>query len=261
MAHTLPQRMESYEESFNTKIISRIPIIIKIDGRSFSRVTKNITKPYCHSTMTIMANTMLNLVKQIDGAVFGYQYSDKIILVLKNDRSDNEDPWFGNQIQLMCSVASSMATSFFLTLMWGIENPPELEGDISFKCHVFGVPSIIEAANYILYHQFCCVNQAITEVLYTVVGQKNVSGMTYESRKQLLDNAGVSVDDYPNAFRYGVASYVAPKLIRSGGVEHTQHKWQLDFDVPVFSDKKSREHLITILDTGTDIFRPERDML
>jgi tRNA(His) guanylyltransferase len=82
MAQTLQQRMIAYEESTSQRIISRIPVIIKIDGWSFSRVTKNLPKPFCHKTMAMLNGTMISLVKQIDGAVFGYQYSDKIIIGL-----------------------------------------------------------------------------------------------------------------------------------------------------------------------------------
>jgi tRNA(His) 5'-end guanylyltransferase len=110
MAQSLQHRQLAYENSYNQTIISRIPVIIKIDGRSFTRVTKNIPKPFCQKTMLLFNSTMVSLAKQIDGVMFGYQYSDKIILVLRNDRSPDETPWFGNHIQKMSSSAASIST-------------------------------------------------------------------------------------------------------------------------------------------------------
>ena len=261
MAQTLKQRMSSYEESTSIKIINRIPIIIEIDGRSFYKITRNVQKPFCSRTMEILSGTMLSLAKKISGSVFGYQYSDKIILVLRNDRSENEDPWFANETQAMCSAASSMATYEFMNLLWQIDKPPNLEGDISFKSRVFGIPSIKETINYIIYKQYNCMQYAINETVYSVLGRGSViDNIGIDERKSLLDKAGVSLDKFPASFHHGSAVYVKPKLIHTDNGVATQHKWLLDFDVPLFVEKKNTERLVTILSTGSDIWRPERDL-
>lgn len=260
MAQTLQQRMLSYEESTTSKIISRIPVIIKIDGFSFSRLTKNISKPFCHKTMTMLNQTMLSLVKQIDGAVFAIQYSDKIIIVLRNDRGENEDPWFGNDVQSLCSIASSKATYEFLNQLWEIDSPPSLEGDILFKAKVFALPNTNEVINYIIYTQYCSMQYAINETVYSIIGRKSIDGLDLESRKKILDEAGVPFDTLPESFRNGVAAYITPKLVHTAQGEVTHHKWMLNFQTPLFVGEKDRERLRTIIKTGSDIFVPERDL-
>jgi tRNA(His) 5'-end guanylyltransferase len=263
MAQTLQQRMIAYEDSYSSKIINRIPIIIKIDGRSFTRVTKNVQKPFCEKTMAILNGTMLALVKQIDGAMFGYQYSDKIFIVLRNDRKDDEDPWFGNQIQEMCSSAASIATGKFINQIQEIDQPPKFEGDITFKTNVFGISNITEVINYLIYKQYCCMQYSINEVVYSIIGKNNqemLNGTDIEDRKKIIDNAGISLDNFPMSFLHGSSVYIAPKLVTTAHGEATHHKWYLDFNVPLFVDKKERERLRTILTTGSDIFRPERDL-
>ncbi len=261
MSQTLHQRMISYEDSNTHRIIRRIPLIIKIDGRSFSRTTQNIQKPFCHKTMAMFNATMLALAKQIDGAVFGYQYSDKIFLVLRNDRSEDEDPWFGNDIQSMCSTAASMATYEFMNQLWEIDNPPNLEGSIAFKAKVFAVPNITEVINYIIYQQYCCMQHSINETVCSVIGRRDIlDGADLDARKKILDEAGISIENFPISFRHGSASYLVPKLINTNQGEVTHHKWFLDFDIPLFVEKKDRDRLRTILSTGSDIFKPERDL-
>lgn len=265
MAQTLQQRQLLYENSYSQNIIPKIPLIIKIDGRSFSKITKHVQKPFCHKTAAMLSNTMVNLVKQIDGAVCGYQYSDKIILVLRNDRSPDEVPWFGNDIQGICSCTSSMATYEFLNQLWDLDDPPPLEGLISFKAHVFALPSIKETINYLIYRQGRCLQQSINEtvktVLYSRYGKDTNSILedkNIEDRKMILAESGFDFESLPSAFRNGSITYLTPKLVDTNQGQITRHKWLLDFEFPLF--ETSQERLRTILATGSDIFRPERDL-
>lgn len=258
-----PRQIE-YEENQNYKILPRIPVIIKIDGRSFSKITKHTQKPFCHKIMALLNETMLALVKQIDGVVFGYQYSDKMLFVLRNDRSQDEDPWFGNHIQQQASVAASMATYHFMRNLWSMDDPPNLEGDITFHARVFGVPSIKEACNYLIYRQWMCLQNAINEAVYSVLwpryGKKTAAFLDEKSldqRKQILEDAGLDLDNLPSAYRLGSAAYVVPTIVHTTQGQINRQKWTLDFDIPLLS--KSQDWLRTILTTGSDIFRPERD--
>ena len=63
--------------------------------------------------MHIMQKTMLALCEQIQGCVLGYTQSDEITLVLVDYKNLESMAWFDNQIQKMCSVAASLATSAF----------------------------------------------------------------------------------------------------------------------------------------------------
>lgn len=256
--------MLAYENSYSQNIIGKIPVIIKINGRLFTRVTKNVQKPFCQKTMFVLNNTMINLVKQIDGVVFGYQYSDKIILVCRNDRSPEENPWFNNNVQKISSVASSMATYEFINKMWEMDHPPDLSGTITFSAHAFGVPNIPEAINYLIYRQFRCIQNAVDEavrsVLWTRYGHEThtiLEDKNMNDRKQILDEAGFEFDSLPAAFRHGSATYLTPSFVNTAQGQITRNKWLADFDVPSFNG--SKEWLDTILTTGCDIFRPERD--
>jgi len=207
---------------------------------------------------------MLSLAKQIDGAVFGYQYSDKIIFVLRNDRSPDEDPWFGNNLTKMSSASASMATYEFMTQLWTVEDAPNLEGNITFTAHAFGVPSIKEAVNYIIHRQWRCMQNAVNEAVYSVLWPRYgreasviLEEKDMNQRRQILDEAGLEFDSLPAVYRLGSAAYLVPTLAQTTQGQVTRHKWSLDFDVPALS--KSGDWLRTILTTGSDIFRPDRD--
>ena len=50
----LADRMKQYE--LETKLIPRTPIIARLDGNSFHRVCRNLTKPYYHEFMKMMSH-------------------------------------------------------------------------------------------------------------------------------------------------------------------------------------------------------------
>lgn len=260
----LQLRQREYENSYNHSIIKRIPVIIKIDGRSFLKVTKNIQKPFCNKTMMIFSDVMLSLVKQIDGAIFGYQYSDKIIIILKNDKTLDTNPWFGNKIQDMASNSASIASYEFLTNFWNMNNAPNLEGALTFKSKAFPVPDINEAVNYIIYRQFKCMEHAINQSVFTFLKKKYgnatanmLEGKSIEDRKQILKESSIDFEDYPVHFRNGVVTYQIPTLHKTTQGQITRLKWNIT-EAPIFS--KNRKILETIITTGSDIFRPERDL-
>jgi tRNA(His) guanylyltransferase len=67
MTQTLQQRHQAYEAAYDCSIINRLPVIIKLNGRSFSKITKSLQKPFDHQLTALLNDTMLSLAKQIDG--------------------------------------------------------------------------------------------------------------------------------------------------------------------------------------------------
>lgn len=109
----LAARMKGYEKNSSTTLSADQPVIIRIDGKTFHTFTKGLRKPFDQILTDAMQQTMLYLCQNVQNCVFGYTQSDEITLVLVTDKSDRTDPWFGNNVQKMCSVAASMATVAF----------------------------------------------------------------------------------------------------------------------------------------------------
>jgi tRNA(His) guanylyltransferase len=262
MASSFKQRCHDYENAYDFNIIGRIPVIVKLDGKSFTKITNDVDKPFCLKTCVLFNKTMYSLVKQIEGIVFAYQYSDKIIFILRNDKKQNTELWFGNKIQQISSYVSSLATYEFMNNLWQMDNPPSLNGVIAFTCHVFGISDISEAANYLIYKQFRSLQNAIDQSIYSLFEERYgadetaslLNGKDTKDREQLLENAGIDFNKLPVIFRHGTASYLIPQIININSGQVTRHEWTIDNNLPLFA--KNREFLMTILSSGTDIFRP-----
>lgn len=265
MSQSFQQRHQVYEAAYDNIIINRLPIVIKLDGRSFSKLSENLQKPFDHNLTAIFNDTMLSLAKQIDGVIFGYQYSDKIIFILKNDKTKDTDPWCGNKIQALASLSASIATYEFMVHLWEMDPILNLNGPISFKSKVWAIPDNNEIINQLILRQYACVQHAVNESVHSVLKTKYgaetnqlLEGKTLEQRKQILSESGISFDSLPKIYRNGSGVYLTPTLINTPQGQITKHKWLLDFELPIFIENK--EFIKTIITTGSDIFRPERDL-
>ena len=111
---SLGDRMkEFYEFRAKTKLVRRMPCIIRLDGRSFHTFTKGFVKPFDKRMTEAMQETTLELCRNIQGCVFGYTQSDEITLILVDYDGIDKAAWYDYEVQKMCSVAASMATLYF----------------------------------------------------------------------------------------------------------------------------------------------------
>jgi len=127
----LGKRMkEFYEQIPKTKLMKRMPVIIRIDGKAFHTFTRGFKRPFDKVLIKTMQETTKYLCENIQGCVLGYTQSDEITLVLVDYQKLNSDAWFGYEVQKMCSIASSMATMAFNKFFtmnvdeWGENNLP-----------------------------------------------------------------------------------------------------------------------------------------
>lgn len=104
---------ENYENRSKTKLIRRMPVIIRLDGKSFHSFTRGFAKPFDKRLTEAMQETTLELCKNIQGCVFGYTQSDEITLVLVDYNNLDTDAWFDYEVQKLCSISSSMCTLYF----------------------------------------------------------------------------------------------------------------------------------------------------
>lgn len=252
----LKDRISSYKEISDHKLISRLPLILTINGRSFHKTTSLLEKPFCVEFSTCMISTMNYLCTNIDGVVFAYFQNDEITIILKNDQSQDTQAWCDNKIQKIVSLASSMATFHFNEIASAIEL--NTLNDRIFYSNCFVVPNISEAINVLILKQqsnfYMSVHNACFYELLKNYNEKEISeklsGLSIDEKKDLLiEDCNVDFSTYPVEFRKGIAMYKSPKIIDG----KLKVKWIINKDCPVFS--KEQSFVEQILNTGQDIIR------
>ena len=253
----LKDRIETYQNISDYKLLGRVPVIISVNGRSFDKTTSLIDKPFCQKFSDIMANITLKLCSEIEGTIFSYQFNDEIVLITRNDQNVDTLPWYDNRIQKICSVASSVATFHFNSLADNLD----LIGEGMFTTQVFVVPNLAEAINTIIYKQqqnfhlsvqMACFYELIKKYNKNSI-KEMISGLSMDEKIDLLgQECGVDFNTYPIGFRRGLAAYKIPKVVG----EIMKNKWFINDELPIFT--KDPSFLSNIMKNGgIDIFRRE----
>lgn len=255
----LKDRMDNYKELSDTKLLNRVPLIICINGRGFSKLTSLLEKPYCNKFAEGMLITTLKLCSEIEGAVFGYHFNDEIVIIVRNDQGLDTEPWFDNKVQKISSITSSIATSTFSKYI--NSNDLNIIGDSYFTSQVFAVPNIAEAINSIVFKQqqnfhssihFSCFYELLEKYDKNTI-KEMLNGLSIDEKVNLLNQeSNIDFNKYPSSFRRGAACYKIPKLTDDGIVKN---QWIIDGKLPIFN--KDQSFLSNILKHGSDIFRKE----
>ncbi len=259
MVLKLKDRIDSYQEASDYKLINRLPIVININGRSFSKLTSLLDKPYCPKFAECILSTMLRVCTEVEGAVFAYQHNDQIVVVARNDQSQETAPWYDNKVQKIASVTASIATMHFNKCAEAIDL--NLMGDPVFISQVFAVPSLGEAVNTMIHKQQQNFHVSIQAACFYELLKKYdkntikdmLSGLSIDEKIDLLrQEASVDFNEYPLVFRRGSACYKTPKVLEDGTMKN---KWAVNPDLPIFT--KDQSFLSNIFKNGADIFRKD----
>jgi tRNA(His) guanylyltransferase len=259
MSNKLSNRITSYQESSDYKLLARVPIVITINGRAFSKLTSFLDKPYCPKFAECMLSTTLRLSSDVDGVLFAYHHNDQIVLVVRNDQNPDTSPWYDNRIQKICSVTSSIASVHFNTCADAISL--NLTGDPIFTSQIFAVPTIAEAINTIIYQQqhnfhtsiqFACQYELLKNGRDKNTIKEMLSGLSVDEKIDLLrQECNIDFNQFPQAFRRGVACYKVPKIVEGS----MKNKWTLNAELPIFT--KDQSFLSNLFKMGHDVFRKE----
>ena len=72
----------NYENVSKTRLLRRIPVAIRIDGKAFHTFCRGFEKPFDSVLVKSIQDTTKKLCENIQGCVFGYCQSDEITLIL-----------------------------------------------------------------------------------------------------------------------------------------------------------------------------------
>lgn len=256
---TFKDKLYNYEDLHNYKMMPKLPVIIHINGRSFSKITSLLEKPYSEKFANCLASSALQLCLEIEGAILAYQYNDEIIIVARNDQSNDSVPWYDNKVQKIASACASITTMHFNNL--ATENNLNLVGDAVFTANTYTVPSIVEAIQLIAakqqYNMHVAVQNACTYELLKKYDKSIMSQMltgldTEEKINLLASECGVQFYKYNSAFIKGIACYRSPKIVNNNIIKN---KWIINSDLPFFI--KDQSLLINLFKMGSDILRKD----
>lgn len=199
-------RMKAYERvETHRRLDQMLPIYARIDGRSFSRFTRGMRRPFDGRMTSAMISTTRHLVEATNARI-GYTQSDEISLVWLSPAPTSE-PLFGAKVQKLTSILASLATAAFHRGVVGNFGGDEAETFLDlmphFDARVFNLPSKDEAANAILWRAMDARKNAIRMVAHSLFSHKSLQGVDQAGMLARLGETGVNFECYAPANRLG----------------------------------------------------------
>ena len=105
---SLGDRIKSYEKSFQSYINKNENIVIRLDGDSFSKFTKEFRKPFDKILVETMNRTTKDLFEKFS-CCFAYTQSDEITLVIKK----TNEMILGGKVQKIVSLTAGFCSTKF----------------------------------------------------------------------------------------------------------------------------------------------------
>lgn len=196
--------MKLYEKAESgRRFMPLLPVYARLDGRSFSRFTKDFDRPYDERMASVMIETTSWLVNETN-ALIGYTQSDEISLVWYSDSIDSQI-FFDRKIQKMVSVLAAMATvKFNQSCQSNMLQDAAQRLMPVFDCRVFQLPNKMEATNAFLWREQDATKNAISMAARSMFSHKRLLGKSgNEMQEMMWQEHDVNFNDYPPFFKRG----------------------------------------------------------
>lgn len=233
----LDKKMRVFETANDFYIIPGIYIVARIDGRTFTRLTKETHQfeaPYDIKFRDIMVDTVKHLMDCGFKITFGYTQSDEISLLF--DLNDNT---FQRKERKLNSILAGEASAKFSLLL----------GDLGvFDCRLCQLPNKSLVVDYFRWRNEDAHRNALNAHCYWSLrkdGQsannatKKLSGVSVADKNELLFQKGINFNEIPNWQKRGIGIYweeyekdaINPKSGET--VKALRKKLKVDYDLPM----------------------------
>lgn len=270
----LGNRMKQYEQVPKTKLIRRMPVVIRIDGKAFHTFTRGFKKPFDELLIETMQETTKYLCEHIQGCVLGYTQSDEITLILVDYKKLDSSSWYDSEVQKMCSISASMATMAFnrifgdkvytycqeayddLAYMEALNK--SIDKGAMFDSRCFNIPKE-EVTNCIYWRQLDASRNSIQMLAQANFPHKELQNKSCNNLQDMLViQKSINWNDLPTHKKRG--SCIVKNLVE---LERHEDKavgtcrdfsvpesvWIIDKDIPVFKGE-GRDYIERLINVG-----------
>lgn len=217
-------RMKRFEHAHRISLPPRMPVIIRVDGKTFHTLTRGCARPFDEPLMGAMDATALALCEEIQGAQLAYVQSDEISILIHNYKRHASQAWFANELQKMVSISAAGASTAF-SVAWA--EPAH------FDSRAF-VPPEAEVANYFIWRQQDATRNSIQMAARAVFSHHECDQKNTSQLQEMLHANGINWNDYAVSCKRGRCA------LRDLEVSPFDHpKWRVDREIPIFSQSRA----------------------
>ncbi len=197
--------MRKYEESLDQTIVPDVHIVARLDGRGFTRLTKEDMKfeaPFDVHFREYMVETVRHLMNCGFNIVYGYTQSDEISLLFHRD-----DNTFGRNTRKINSILAGEASAWMSLALNNLA---------VFDCRVVPLPNLDRVIDYFLWRQEDAHRNSLNAHCYWILRNEGMSrqeaafalcGKSTSCKNELLFKRGINFNNLPLWQKRGVGVY------------------------------------------------------
>lgn len=227
----LGDRMKLYEGVTRSRLIPKVPVMIRMDGKAFHSITRGCKKPFDETFSGYMLATAQALCSEIAGCKIAYVQSDEISLLLTDYENRDTQGWFDYDLQKLVSVSASLAGARF-TIERGVP--------AAFDSRAWNLPAH-EVVNCFIWRQQDATRNSILGLAQAHFSHKQLQGKNVSQlQDMLMEEKGVNWNDCATIQKRG-ACVVKEQFEHVGesGEVAIRSRWVVDREIPVFTADKT----------------------
>lgn len=256
---SLGNRMKTYEAVYKQKLVPKMPIVIRVDGKAFHTFTKKMCRPFDDILSSSMQMTMVAVAKDLATCKLAYTQSDEITFVCVCDDLIKTDGLYDYKVNKIISIAASKATKYFNKFF--SDNVKELENgsakfenvvdvdvykkrlfEAEFDARVMNIPDF-DVINNLIWRQQDATRNSIqmlgqSQFKHSELQSKNCS----EIMDMLMLDKNINWNDLETYKKRGSCCYRK----ESDG----KKKWVLDLEMPILTEDAARKQFVDIMFAG-----------
>lgn len=202
---TWERKFKAIEDDWNDKIDPGNYVVIRVDGRAFSKLTRKLDQPFSVPFMEWMDKAAVQLCYEMQGAVFAYVQSDEISVLLSDFGSDKRGRWFDWNVNKLVSVSAGIAGGAFNVgfmhdlngTLWQDQRPAV------FDARVVPMKDRLDVIQYFLWRQRDAYINSISMIADKLCGSASLMNVDLNGRIDMLFKKGIMVNDLPLGLRQG----------------------------------------------------------
>lgn len=231
------KKMRVYEQSLDQIILPDIYMVARLDGRSFTKLTKEKCKfeaPFDVKFRDLMTYTTEHLMNCGFNVVYGFTESDEISLLFSPDENA-----FGRKVRKYNSTLAAEASAAF-SLKLGIP--------ATFDCRIVPLPNIKRVCDYFLWREEDAHRNSLNAHCYWMLRKKgqsvkeateNLNGKSVSYKNELLFQNGINYNILPSWQKRGIGMW-RENYIKEGynpktceKVETVRSRIKVEYELPV----------------------------
>lgn len=247
------KEMRKYEESLDQYVGQDHYIAVRLDGRSFTRLTKsvcNFKKPFDEKFRDLMCDTVKSLMESGFKIVYGYTESDEISLLFH----PSDDTFSRKTRKINTTLAGEASAAFSLKI-----------GQIAtFDSRVVPLPDKKRVGDYFRWRQEDSYRNALNGYSYWILRDEGMTasqasrvlnGKGGKFKKELLAERGIDFDSVPAWQRFGCGIYFKEveregfNPVKNEKVIAKRRELVVDYEIPY--GVEYADYVLKFLDDGS----------